>query len=108
MDKANFAAAIKDYDEAIRLQPGNWRAYSSRGEARRLLGDLIALWRITMRPSSAIGTQSTPTTTVPSSGATREELDRAMADYDGSDPAQPELRSGLCKSRRDLAIEGQS
>ena len=40
MDKADFTGAISDYDAAIKLNATDWRAYTSRGEAWRLKGDL--------------------------------------------------------------------
>ena len=40
MDEASLTGAISDYDTAIKLDPSDWRAYSSRGEAWRLKGDL--------------------------------------------------------------------
>ena len=40
IDKGSFDRAIEDYNEAVRLDPKDWRPLSSRGEAWRLKGDL--------------------------------------------------------------------
>ena len=38
--KANYAQAIDDFNEAIRLEPGNANAFNNRGVAYRNMGDL--------------------------------------------------------------------
>jgi tetratricopeptide (TPR) repeat protein len=38
--KANYAQAIDDFNEAIRLEPGNASAFNNRGVAYRNMGDL--------------------------------------------------------------------
>jgi tetratricopeptide (TPR) repeat protein len=39
-DKANFTAAIEGVTTEIKLNPNDWRAYSIRGEAWRLMGNI--------------------------------------------------------------------
>jgi len=79
--KGDFAAAIADYDEAIRLDPKNARAFANRGtahsekgDAGAAIADFDAAIKLDRRLASAYFNRANAL-------AAKGEADRAVADY---------------------------
>ncbi|MGT2437249.1 tetratricopeptide repeat protein [Bradyrhizobium betae] len=89
--RGDYAAAIENYDSAIRFDSKNATAYTGRGEANRLKGDLEAAIidfnrAIEINPGAALAL-------VYRADARRYvgELDRAIVDYNAALAARPDF-----------------
>lgn len=71
VEKGDVDGGIKNYDKAISLDTKNWKAYSARGEARRLKGDLDQAM-VDHEEAIRLNPNRNPTRTVRSPGRRKE------------------------------------
>ena len=106
--RRDFDAAIRDYDQALRLDPRNFSAYNNRGYARLLKRDLIRRSVILMPRSGSTRHSPRRWRCAARLIAKKGELDRALADLDAALRLDPKLifayayRALLHEARGDL------
>ena len=88
--KREFERAIADFDQAIKLGPGNAVAFNERGNAHAALGQCRPARSPTLtRPSGSIANYDVAYNNRGTAWRAKGDLNRAMADFDAAVRVNP-------------------
>jgi tetratricopeptide (TPR) repeat protein len=104
-EKNDLDGGLRDYDKAISLDANNWKAYSARGEAMRLKGNLDQAMadheeaiRLNPNPESFLNRAL--------AWKAKGDLDRAIADYDDAILLNPNYAPAYAARGAILKLKG--
>ena len=106
VEKSDLDGGIRDYNKVISLDAKNWKAYSARGEALRLKGNLdraMADHEEAIRLNAS--REFAPETAL--SPGRRKETSTVQSPTMMTRSAQPQLCAGVCRPWRDPQVKGR-